>query len=68
MAWTTAEENRVATLEGLVDTMMETIELLATKLMLSQSTLILEKDIQDINDEITSIKSQIEVLQGIHGS
>lgn len=66
MAWTTAEENRVATLESLVDTLMQTVEELATKLMLSQTTLILEKDIQDLQAEDASLKSQIEILQGYH--
>jgi hypothetical protein len=66
MAWTTAEENRVAALENLVDTMMQTIEELATKLMLSQSTLILEKKDQDLQDEIDSLRTQVEILQGYH--
>lgn len=66
MAWTTAEENRVAALENLVDTMMQTIEELATKLMLSQSTLILEKQDQDMQAEIDSLRSQVEALQAFH--
>ncbi len=66
MAWTTAEENRVAALEGLVDTMMQTIEELATKLMLSQSTLILESDIQTIQGRLDTIDSEISILQGHH--
>ena len=66
MAWTQAEENRVAALETLVDTMMETIEELATKIMLSQTTLILEMDIQNLQGEVASLQSQIEVLQGHH--
>ncbi len=66
MAWTTAEENRVAALESLVDTMMTTIEELATKLMLSQTTLILESDLQDITGRLDTIDSEITILQAHH--
>ncbi len=66
MAWTQAEENRVAALESLVDTMMQTIEELATKLMLSQSTLILESDIQTIQGRLDTIDSEISILQAFH--
>ncbi len=66
MAWTTAEENRVAALESLVDTMMTTIEELATKLMLSQTTTILEFDIQTIRVRLDTIESEIAILQGHH--
>ena len=66
MAWTTAEENRVAALESLVATMMTTIEELATKLMLSQTTTILEFDIQTIQGRLDTIDSEITILQGHH--
>ncbi len=66
MAWTQEEENRVAALESLVDTMMQTIEELATKLMLSQSTLILESDIQTIQGRLDTIDSEISILQAHH--
>ncbi len=66
MAWTTAEENRVAALESLVDTMMTTIEELATKLMLSQTTLILESDIQTIQGRLDTRDSEISILQAHH--
>ncbi len=66
MAWTTAEENRVAALESLVNTMMVTIEELATKLMLSQTTTILEFDIQTIQGRLDTIDSEIAILQGHH--
>ncbi len=66
MAWTVAEEARVAALESLVDTMMTTIEELATKLMLSQTTTILEYDIQVIQGRLDTIDSEITVLQGHH--
>ncbi len=66
MAWTAGEEARVAALESLVDTMMTTIEELATKLMLSQTTTILEFDIQTIQGRLDTIESEITVLQGHH--
>lgn len=66
MAWTAGEEARVAALESLVDTMMTTIEELATKLMLSQTTTILEFDIQTIQGRLDTIDSEITILQGHH--
>lgn len=66
MAWTAGEEARVAALESLVDTMMQTIEELATKIMLSQTTTILEYDIQTIQGRLDTIESEITVLQGFH--
>ncbi len=67
MAWTIMEENRIATLESLVATQMETIEELATKLMLSQTTTILEYDIQVLQGNVATLQSEVSVLQGLHG-
>ncbi|MCK5292658.1 MAG: hypothetical protein KAR39_11670 [Thermoplasmata archaeon] len=66
MAWTAAEEARVAALESLVDTMMQTVEELATKLMLNQSTLILDKDIQDLQTTAAELQAAVLELQGYH--
>lgn len=56
-------EARVLVLEGLVNTMMETIEELATKLMLSQSTLILESDIQNLQNDVATLQESLTTLE-----
>ena len=58
-------EARVLVLEGLVNEMMETIEELATKVMLSQSTTILVYDIQNLQGDVATLQESLATLDNL---
>lgn len=64
MAWTAAEEARVRALELDIAQLVEQVNLnMVTKTEFHAKTLLLERDIQELNNTVEDLQSQITVLQ-----
>ena len=64
MAWTAEEEARVRALELDIAQLVEQVNLnMVTKTEFHAKTLLLERDIQELNNTVEDLQSQITVLQ-----
>ena len=58
-------EDRIATIEQAITDIRNTLDVLVPKIQFNQAILALEGDIQQLNDRLTSLEAQVQVLQDI---
>ena len=64
MAWTTAEETRVAAIERVLNTLQKLVQNVPSLDQLRQQRLLRQKEISSLQAQVDSLKSQVETLQG----
>lgn len=62
-SWTTEETNRIIIIERKLNELQTAMTRLATISQMKQLLLLRQQEIDEMQDEITSIKAQIAVLQ-----
>jgi polyhydroxyalkanoate synthesis regulator phasin len=64
MAWTDAEEQRIETLEEVVNDLQTAASNLASKQQMQQMLLIKQAEIDALTERVAALESQVTVLQG----